>query len=127
MLRAFISFDFDHDEDLKNALNGQAKNDNSPFEIANWSLKEPLTGNWQRKIEDRITQTSVVIVICGRHTHTADGVSIELNIARKLKKPYFLLRGRKEGGCNKPKAAATTDKVYDWTWDNLKILLNGGR
>ena len=127
MLRAFISFDFDHDEDLKNALNGQAKNDNSPFEIANWSLKEPLTGNWQRKIEDRIAQTSVVIVICGHHTHTANGVSVELNIARKLKKPYFLLRGRKDGTNTKPKAALPADKMYNWTWENLKNLLKGHR
>ena len=34
MKRAFISFDFDHDEELRNALVGQAKNSDSPFRIA---------------------------------------------------------------------------------------------
>ena len=33
--RAFISFDFDHDDDLRNALVGQARYDNSPFTISN--------------------------------------------------------------------------------------------
>jgi hypothetical protein len=32
----FISFDDDHDQDLRNALVGQARNPESPFEMANW-------------------------------------------------------------------------------------------
>ena len=32
--RVFISFDFDHDEELRDALVGQAKNPQSPFSIA---------------------------------------------------------------------------------------------
>ena len=42
MKRVFISFDFDHDNDLRNALVGQAKYPNSPFEIADASVKETL-------------------------------------------------------------------------------------
>ncbi len=38
--RVFISFDYDHDADLKTLLVGQAKNQDSPFEIADWSVKE---------------------------------------------------------------------------------------
>lgn len=30
--RTFISFDYDHDSDLKSLLVGQAKNDDSPFQ-----------------------------------------------------------------------------------------------
>jgi hypothetical protein len=47
--RVFISFDFDHDEDLRNLLVGQARNPDSPFEIADWSVKEPLAGNWKER------------------------------------------------------------------------------
>ena len=36
----FISFDYDHDLDCKNLLVGQAKNPDSPFEIADWSVKK---------------------------------------------------------------------------------------
>ena len=42
MKRVFISFDFDHDEELRDALVGQAKNPGSPFSIADWSVHEPF-------------------------------------------------------------------------------------
>ena len=125
--RVFISFDFDHDDDLRNALVGQARYPNSPFTISNWSLKEPLTGDWKKKIRDRIAHTTLTIVICGHHTHTASGVSTELEITRGLGKPYFLLSGRADGKNTKPRAASSSDKVYNWTWDNLKTLLAGAR
>ncbi len=125
--RAFISFDFDNDSDLRNLLVGQARNEDSPFTIENWSLKEPLTGDWKAKIRDRIKRTDITIVICGEYTNTATGVSAELEITREVKKDYFLLEGRKSKVCRMPRAALSSDKMYDWTWDNLKILIGGGR
>jgi antiphage defense system Thoeris ThsB-like protein len=89
--RAFISFDFDHDEDLRNLLVGQAKNPDTPFEIQNWSVKEPMTGDWKEKVWTRIRRTDLTIVICGESTHTATGVAAELSITREENKPYFLL------------------------------------
>ncbi len=69
----------------------------------------------------------MVIVICGEHTDTASGVSAELKIAQEEKVDYFLLKGRKDKTCKKPKSAKTSDKIYKWTWDNLKTLIHGGR
>ena len=34
--RVFISFDYDHDSDIKGSLVGQAKLPDSPFEIVYW-------------------------------------------------------------------------------------------
>jgi len=56
--RVFISFDYDHDEFLKTALVGQSKNDDSPFDFADASIKEALTGDWKKKAEPRITDQS---------------------------------------------------------------------
>ena len=89
--RAFISFDYDHDEDLRTMLAGQAKHPDSPFEIKDRSIKEPLTGDWKQKVGWRMRNIDVVIVICGQFTNTAAGVSAELTIARDASKPYFLL------------------------------------
>lgn len=125
--RAFISFDFDHDEDLRNLLVGQAKNPDSPFEIADMSLREPLTGDWKEKVRVRIKRVDQVIVMCGEYTDTASGVNAELVITQEEKKPYFLLRGRSDKQCKKPKSAKASDKIYDWTWDNLKKLIGGAR
>ena len=119
MQRVFISFDYDNDSDLKNALVGQARYPNSPFQIADWSVKEPLSGNWQAKVAERMKRTSVVAVMCGHRTHTARGVAAEVRIAQQLRKPYFLLAGRSQGNNTKPTTATQRDKMYRWTWDNL--------
>ena len=38
--RVFVSFDFDNDLSLKNLLVGQARNEDSPFDVTDFSLKE---------------------------------------------------------------------------------------
>jgi len=125
--RVFTSFDFDNDEDLRNLLVGQSKNPDSPFDLADWSVKEPMTGNWKEKVRTKIRSVDIVAVICGEHTDTAVGVSAELSIAQEEQKPYFLLWGRAGKTCKKPKTAKETDKIYNWTWDNLKALIGGVR
>lgn len=125
--RAFISFDFDHDEDLRNLLVGQSKHPDAPFEIKDRSLKEPLTGDWKEKVRRRMDNVDLVIVICGEKTNSAAGVSAELTIAREANKPYFLLWGRSEKACVKPANALQADKIYKWTWENLKALIGGAR
>lgn len=125
--RVFISFDFDHDEDLRNLLVGQSKNPDSPFELADWSVKEHMTGDWKAKVRTRIKSVDQVLVICGQHTHTATGVSVELAIAKEEGQPYFLLWGRNGKNCTKPTAADAADKIYEWTWDTLKKLIGGAR
>lgn len=127
MKRAFISFDYDHDEDLRNLLAGQAKNPDTPFQLANWSVKEPFTGDWKDKVRQRIRQTDLTIVICGAYTHTATGVATELDITRSEGKTYFLLWGRPDRACTKPSNGFPSDTIYKWTWDNLKMLIAGNR
>lgn len=125
--RVFTSFDFDHDEDLRNLLVGQSKNPDSPFEMSDWSVKESMSGDWKQKARSRIKASNQMIVLCGAHTNTASGVSIELRIAQEEGLPYFLLAGRSGKPNLKPEAAKASDKMYKWTWDNLKALLSGSR
>ena len=122
----YISFDYDQDSDLKTLLVGQAANEDSPFSIADWSIKEP-SSDWKDKARERIKRVEQVIVLCGEYTETATGINAEIEIARDEEKPYFLLAGRASGKNKKPTAALSTDKMYDWTWDNLKTLIAGGR
>lgn len=125
--RVFISFDYDHDSTLKDFLVGQAKLPDSPFELADWSIKEHIDEDWKKKARTRIRAIDVVAVICGEHTNTATGVSAEVTIAQEEEKPYFLLAGYKDKINVKPKAAKSSDKLYKWTWDNLKNLIEGER
>jgi len=125
--RVFTSFDFDHDEDLRNLLVGQSKNPDSPFEMADWSVKEAESGDWEEKVRARIRRCQLIVVLCGEHTDSASGVGAELRIAQDEGIPYFLLWGRSSKTCKKPMSAKSTDRIYNWTWDNLKQLIGGSR
>ena len=125
--RAFISFDYDHDEGAKIMLAGQAKLPDSPFEFKDNSVKDHLTGDWEEKVKRRMDNVDLVIVLCGEYTHTAKGVSAELRIAKEKGKPYFFLAAYSDKVCTKPKDVGTSEKLYKWNWDNLKILIGGGR
>ena len=126
-VRTFISFDYDNDADSKNLLVGQSKNSDTPFEISDFSIKEAISEDWKRKARTRIKGCNIVVVICGEHTDTAAGVSAELKIAQEERVDYFLLWGRSDKTCKKPKSAKDNDKIYKWTWDNLKALIGGTR
>lgn len=125
--RVFISFDYDHDESLKNLLVGQSRYADSPFDITDMSIKEPIANNWKENARRRIKGCDVVVVICGTNTDTATGVSAELKLAQEEGVDYFLLHGYSERNCVKPKSARYSDKMYKWTWDNLKMLIGGAR
>lgn len=111
--RLFISYDYDNDAFLKEALVEQSKKPDSPFEFTDASVKVHLTGDWKDKVKGRIDR--------------ADQVAAEVTIAQDLEKPYFLLAGYSDGGNKKPATALSADKMYNWTWENLKDLIAGAR
>ena len=125
--RIFISFDYDHDEGCKIMLAGQAKLPDSPFDFTDASLKEPLTGDWKDKVKRRMANIDIVIGLCGEYTHTAKGVAAEIEIAQLKSVPYFFLAAYSDKHCTQPTSAKASDKVYKWTWDNLKSLIAGNR
>jgi hypothetical protein len=125
--RVFISFDVDNDSGVKVMLAGQSSLPDSPFEFKDASVKDHLPGDWKEKVRQRMDNIDIVIILCGTKTHLATGVAHELEIAREKKVTYFLLQAYKEKSCTKPANATVNDKMYDWTWDNLKILIHGGR
>ena len=118
--RVFISFDYDHDQDLKNLLVGQSRNKDSLFFIEDWSIKEETKG-WKADARKRIKLSDVVIVICGHHTHEAVGVTAEIKIAREEDVPFHLLRGRKNGWVRRPQGTSWLwDTLHPWTWNKLR-------
>ena len=120
--KVFISFDYDHDVSQKNLLVGQSRLDDSPFEISDVSIKQEET-DWVDKARQKIRNADVVIILCGYYTDTARGVDTELGLAREVGTKYYFLRAYNDKTPYKPKSAYSFEKVYDWTWDNLKALL----
>lgn len=123
-IKAFISFDYDNDKEVKNNIIGQSKQPDSPFEIVDLSIEEAVDEKWKEHARKQIRKSDVVIFICGRVTDQAKGVSAEMSITTEEKKPYILLRGRRKGEVKKPKGALSTDEVHPWTWKNLNRLIS---
>jgi hypothetical protein len=67
--KVFISYDFDNDLALYNLMVGQAKLDNSPFEISNHSLKEAAPEkDWESKAHAAISRADKFVVMLGSKT-----------------------------------------------------------
>ena len=118
--KVFISFDFDNDLKLKNLLAGQAKLSDSPFEISDWSLKEAAPEkNWVDKAEAKIKRSDIVVVIVGDKTSKASGVKKEVKLARKNKISIVQIKVQNTN----PLKVVDAGVLYNWTWDNLKLIL----
>ena len=92
MIRAFLSF-VEEDLNLVNLFRGQAKNDSSDLEFADYSIKEPFDSAKAsyigRGITDQIKLASLTICLYGPTTHTSKWVDWELRKTLELKKPIM--------------------------------------
>ena len=119
--RAFKSFDFDEDQNLKHHMGGQMKLPTSPFEGADWSMKEAAPQrNWEQEAEDRINRSDVVVVLVGPNTHKAPGVLKEVAITRRLGKPIVQIIGYKDAS---PTRVPNAGRLLRWNWPNMTSVL----
>ena len=59
-MRVFVSFDFDNDRVLKDFILGQAKKEDSPFEVIDHSLKEAAPErDWEKKARAAIARSGI--------------------------------------------------------------------
>ena len=79
--RIFISFAME-DRNLRDFLVGQSKNDNSPFEFVDMSVKEPWDSEWKTKCITKIKGCDGVIAIVTRNTKNASGQLWEIKCAK---------------------------------------------
>ena len=111
----------DEDQNLKHHMVGQMKLPTSPFEGADWSMKEAAPQrNWEHEAEARISRSNVVVVLVGPKTHRAPGVLKEVAITRRLGKPIVQIIGYKDSS---PMAVPNAGRLLRWTWDNMTSVL----
>ncbi len=116
--RVFVSYDYEHDSDLKDTLIAQSKLPDSPFSINDLSLREKVS-DWQQKARAAIEKCDVFVALLGNYAHQATGVRREVKMARQIGKRRFQLRKR---GHN-PKPLEGAGEVVAWKWKNLKKWL----
>lgn len=118
--RAFISFDFDHDETEKVLFVGQSKNSKTPFSIADWSSKSSLPqSQWEVLIKEKINKCNLLIVLSGKTMASATGVSKEITMAKDQDVPVF---GVYVDGANSSSNLPTglaRNRTISWNWESI--------
>jgi hypothetical protein len=120
--RVFVSFDFDNDRVLKDFILGQAKHEDSPFDVIDHSLREAAPEcDWEKKARAAISRSEIVLVMVGAQTHTAHGVLKEVAMAREAGVKVVQIIGYKDGNYT---LVPNAGRLYAWNWENLKKLLS---
>ena len=118
--RAFISFDFDHNETEKTLFAGQAKNSKTPFDIQDWSAKSSMPqSQWEKIVKDKINKCNMVIVLVGKYMASASGVAKEIKMANDQDVPVF---GVYVGGANSSSnlpAGLQRNRTIAWDWEAI--------
>lgn len=129
-IRVFTSFDLEHDRDLYDLLLAQSQEPGSGFEIVGCSSGRAASDLREDALRASLSRVDEVIVICGVHTGESMRVSSELGIVREEDCPYFLLWGRRDLMCTKPRTARNDDGMYSWTAqilaDQLVVTMRRG-
>jgi hypothetical protein len=119
-IQVFASFDLEHDAELYERLLADSRINSSGFQVLGGSEHLVATDVWSERVRRSIREADQLIVLCGAHTRKSRHVAAELRIAREENTPYFLLWGRREVMCTKPKGAAPSDGMYTWTPQTLQ-------
>lgn len=122
MIKVFISFDYENDSKEKDYFVQLSKWKDFPFSIKDMSIKTPRDSNWEAYARERIKKCDALIVICGEHTGSAEGVASEVRISIEENIPYFLLKGKKCNHYEKPSNTNPSDKVRSWNALKLRAL-----
>ena len=118
--RAFISFDFDHNETEKKLFVGQSKNSKTPFSIQDWSAKSSMPqSEWEDIVEKKIKSCNMVIVLVGKYMASSIGVKKEIKMAKNNNVPvYGVYVGGANSSSNLPDGLARS-RVVSWKWENI--------
>lgn len=121
--RIFTSFAIE-DKTLRDLLVGQAKNERSPFEFVDMSVKQPWDSSWKTNCRTKIKGCDGVLIIVTKNTKNADGQLWEIKCAKEEVIPR-----RGIWGSSTDRPAILPDeldgvKIVNWTWENIANWLN---
>lgn len=119
--RIFTSFAIE-DVNLRTLLVGQARNNKSPFEFVDMSVKEPWDSAWKTNCRIKIKGCDGVIGIITNNTLKASGQLWELQCAYEEGIPVLLIYGNADRPSNLPEPVKGK-RVSLWSWDNIAAFI----
>ena len=121
--RVFISFAFE-DKNMRDLLVGQARNENTPFEFMDMSVKKPWDNAWKTQCRKRIKGCHGVIILVSKNTAKANGALWEIKCAHEEGVPFMPIYAKNDDkGCRLP-PELQGKRIYDWSWPNIKKFVN---
>lgn len=124
--RAFISFDFDHNETSRRLFVGQAtENSPTPFVVEDWSSKDDLPENeWEELISGKINGCHLMIVLVGRSMGSASGVAKEIRFAKEGDVPFFGVYVDSADKESTLPSSLARNRVISWKWSNIASAID---
>ncbi len=119
--RIFISFAME-DKTSRDFLVGQAKNDKSPFEFVDMSVKEPWSESWKTNCRTRIKGCDGMIALLSKSTAQAEGALWEMKCAVEEKVPVLPVHIYKDNKGPVPSVLGKT-KDIEWGWNGIKAYI----
>jgi len=121
--RVFISF-AKEDINLRDLLVGQAKNENSPFEFVDMSVKEPWDSAWKTNCRTKIKGCDGLLAIVTSNTKNADGQLWEIKCAKEEEIPRRGMWGHTDNHPTTLPSELDGMRIMDWTWENIANWLD---
>lgn len=124
--RAFLSYDYDHNQIPKTMFAGQCHQESpTPFTVTDWSSKTSLPqATWEAEIKKKIGQTNMLIVLVGKTMSTATGVNKEIVMAAEKDVPVFGVYVDGATSASPLPVGLPRSAVIVWTWAGVATMVN---
>lgn len=122
--RIFISFAIE-DEWARTRMVGQARNERTPFEFVDMSVKRPWDEAWKTQCRIRIKGCDGLIAMVTNNTATADGQLWEVRAALQEGVPVLGVYATRDSRPYSLPAEFRHVQVVDWTWANVSSFIAG--
>ena len=121
--RVFISFAIE-DKTLRDFLVGQARNEKSPFEFVDMSVKQPWDSQWKTNCRTKIKGCDGVLIIVTKNTKNATGQLWEINCAKDEGRSRRGIWGHSDDKPSSLPSELNNVQVVNWTWSNIANWIN---
>lgn len=122
--RAFVSFDFDHNETEKNLFIGQSKNSRTPFSMQDWSAKSSMPqSQWENIVKAKVNNCNMLIVLVGKTMASATGVAKELTMANDQNVPVFGVYVDGANSTSTLPSGLARNRTIQWDWDKIAAAI----
>ena len=121
--RVFISFAVPEDTYARDFLVQQAKDNRSPFEFIDMSVKEPWSDSWKTRCRTKIKGCDGVIALLSKNTPKADGALWEMRCAVEENIPIIGVHIKSDDKGPIP-SVLSGKKIINWTWEGIANFIN---